>query len=192
MAASSSGMDSICETSTVAADSDFDAAAALVQKLGGQGGGAQQGMDHPEHLERDAVGAADEDRQRFRAGDADEAGGGGAPLGIANGAGAEIEVSHFAGGEDQQHAAGFDVGDGLFEGAAVGKAAFGALEGVDENAEFGEFGQFAEYLVGQHADVGADAGEQRRQQHSVEQPEGVVGDGDDGSGDRDLLQIFRA
>ena len=146
-------------------------------------------MDHAEHLERNAVGAAHENRQRFSAGNTDEPGGGRAPFGIADVSGAEVEMRNLSGGEDQQQSPAFHVGNGLFEGTSVGDAAFGTVEGVEEDAHTGQFGEIAEHVVGEDANVGADAGEEGGEECAIEQAEGVVGNGDDGAGGRDFAEV---
>lgn len=172
-----------------AADADFDGLAVFVEQLGGKSGGAQAGMHHAEHLEGNAVVAANQDGQRFRLCDTDEAGGGDVPCGIADGALFQIEMRNFAGGKEEQQAARAQVLDGLTEGASVRGAAFGTVEGIDKEAEGRELGEIAEKLVGEDANVGASAHEEIGEHDAVEDAEGVVGNGDDGAGGRDLFEI---
>ena len=52
-----------------------------------------------------------------------------------------------------------------------------------------ELGQIAQELIGKDANVGPDLGEKIRQHDSIQNSEGVVGNGDDGAGGWNLSEI---
>lgn len=94
------------------ANADLDRFPAFVQQLIRQCRGTQPRMHHPQHLERQTIGAMNQDGQRLCLRDANQPRGGHVPFGIADGALFQIEMRNLTGGENQQKSARPQMLDG--------------------------------------------------------------------------------
>ena len=137
-------------------------------------------MDEAGNLEEGGINSAEVDRDygdlRFPC----EEGGVGAPGFVADFCGAEFVTRDFAGGEDGEEAAGFEVGEGGAEGGAVLLGGFFSAEGVDGDDVVADLGDGEEEVVGEELGVWPEAGEEIGEDDGIGSAEGVVGD-DEGS-----------
>jgi hypothetical protein len=118
-----------------AADPYLNGLPPLVQHLRGQRRRAQPRVHHAEHLERNAVGPANQDGQRFRPGQPDQARGGYVPPRIADRRFFRSKCETSPAGKINSNSTRAQVSDGLFQGATVGEAAFSAVERIDKETD---------------------------------------------------------
>lgn len=76
--------------------------------------------------------------------------------------------------KNQQHPARPQVFDCLLQGAPVHQPTLGVFERIDEDADARQFGQRAQQLIGQYADVGASPRQQVRKHDTVQNAEWMV------------------
>ena len=107
-------------------------------------------MHHPQHLKWNSVCAANQDRQCSCPSHPDKPRRRAIPFRIANRATLQVEVRNLARRENQKHPARPQVLKGLLQSAAVGRFA----KRIDEDAFFGELGDFIKETIRENADVG--------------------------------------
>jgi len=156
----------------------------------GEQRGSHARMQKPEKLEKRAVGAQEIDRKHGCSRKADKSGDAVVPFRIGNSTLFEIQVGYFSGRKHRQQSPLLEPGDGLLEAFRIGSDGVFAFERIDEDAAISCCGYRSEQVVGHDLHVGANGGEQRREDRPFDQAKRMIGHCDHGSVLRNQSQVL--